>query len=156
MEMGRSVTWTDVLVYEKTLGTGFATSFMDYDDDGDLDIYVVNDQKKNPIGNVLWRNDGVGCEGWCWMDVSAETGADITLNGMGLAVGDYDNDSDLDFYFSNMGNPMVLLQNQGDSTFVDQAEAAGVDMGTGTSIVGWGHCASSITITMVGLTSIWQ
>jgi hypothetical protein len=59
---------------------------------------------------------------------------------MGLAVGDYDNDSDLDFYFSNMGNPMALLQNQGDGTFVDLAEAAGVDIGIGTSVVGWGTC----------------
>ena len=131
---------TDALVYEKTLGSGFAASFMDFDNDGDLDIYVVNDQKRNPIGNVLWRNDGAGCKGWCWTDVSAETGTDHTLYGMGLAVGDYDNDSDLDFFFSNMGNSMALLQNQGDSTFVDQAEAAGVDLRSGTNIAGWGTC----------------
>jgi len=34
---------------------------------------VVNDMLKNPIGNVLWRNDGEGCGGWCWMDASAST-----------------------------------------------------------------------------------
>ncbi len=60
---------TDLLVYPKLLGAGFTASFMDYDDDGDLDIYVVNDALMNPIGNVLWRNDGSDvdgiCGGWC-------------------------------------------------------------------------------------------
>jgi len=54
-------TFTDVsnlLVYEKLLGAGFAASFVDYDNDRDLDIYVINDEFQNPIGNVLFRNDG--------------------------------------------------------------------------------------------------
>ncbi len=132
--------FTDVsgsLVYEKLLGAGFAASFVDYDNDQDLDLYVVNDEVVNPIGNILWRNDGEGCGGWCWTDISAEAGANVVLSGMGLAVGDYDNDGDLDFYFSNMTNPMQLLQNQGDGTFVDVAKEAGVSVGP-TAIVGWG------------------
>ena len=56
---------------------------------------------------------------------------------MGLAVGDYDNDLDLDFYFSDMVNGMVLLQNQGDGSFDDVAEEAGVMVGP-SSAVGWG------------------
>jgi len=133
-------TFSDVshlLVYEKLLGAGFAASFIDYDDDLDMDIYVVNDALKNPIGNVLWRNDGPGCDGWCWADASNETGAGVIIEGMGLAVGDYDNDLDLDFYFSNMVNPMALLQNQGGRHFVDTAETAGVAVGP-SSAVGWG------------------
>ena len=55
----------------------------------------------------------------------------------GLAVGDYDNDLDLDFYFSDMVNGMVLLQNQGDGAFIDVAEEAGVVIGP-SSAVGWG------------------
>jgi hypothetical protein len=56
---------------------------------------------------------------------------------MGLAVGDYDNDLDLDFYFSNMVNPMALLQNEAGSQFSDIAEKVGVAVGP-SSAVGWG------------------
>ena len=67
---------TDMLEYEKLLGAGFTASFVDYDNDGDLDIYVVNDSFMNPpgLGNVLWRNDGPGCGGWCWVDAGEESG----------------------------------------------------------------------------------
>ena len=110
---------------------------MDYDDDRDLDIYVVNDKAINALGNVLWRNDGAGCGGWCFTDVSAASGADTVAHGMGLATGDYDNDGDLDFYFSNMVRSMFLLENDGDGGFVDVSERAGVAYHTGEA-VGWG------------------
>ncbi len=133
-------TFSDVstsLDYAKLLGAGFAASFLDYDNDGDVDIYVINDEFQNPIGNVLFRNDGPGCEEWCWQDVSAESGADVVLSGMGIAVADYDNDADLDIYFSNMLNAFSLLQNQNDGTFTDEAEVAGIHFGW-TNTVGWG------------------
>ena len=107
------------------------------DNDGDADIYVVNDQFKNMLGNILWRNDGAGCGLWCFSEVSIEAGARTFIHGMGLAVGDYDNDLDLDFYFSDMVNGMVLLQNQGDGAFIDVADEAGVVVGP-SSAVGWG------------------
>ena len=56
---------------------------------------------------------------------------------MGLAVGDYDADLDLDFYFSNMVNAMRLFQNEAGTHFVDQATQAGVAVGP-SSAVGWG------------------
>ncbi len=115
-------------------GAGFVASFTDYDNDGDLDIYLVNDEFVNPIGNKLWRNDGPGCQGWCFTQVAQEAGADSKLFGMGLAVGDYDNDGDQDFYFSNVG-PMELLNNQGDGTFQEVAEQAGVQF---PNAIGWG------------------
>ena len=127
---------THLLDYKLLLGSGFSASFTDYDNDGDSDIYVVNDQFKNMLGNILWRNDGPGCEGWCWTEVSIPAGARTFIHGMGLAVGDYDNDLDLDFYFSDMVNGMVLLQNQGDGTFDDVANKAGVVVGP-SSAVGW-------------------
>ena len=126
-----------LLDYDLLLGAGFSASFTDYDDDGDADIYVVNDQFKNMLGNMLWRNDGPGCGYWCWREVSIEAGARTFIHGMGLAVGDYDNDLDLDFYFSDMVNGMVLLQNQGDGSFDDVADEAGVVVGP-SSAVGWG------------------
>ena len=134
---GRFVDVTHLLDYDLLLGSGFTASFTDYDGDGDPDIYVVNDQFKNMLGNILWRNEGAGCGGWCWRDVSIEAGARTFIHGMGLAVGDYDNDLDLDFYFSDMVNGMVLLQNQGDGTFDDAAADAGVAVGP-SSAVGWG------------------
>ena len=129
-------TFTDVtlLLSHQTWGAGFIAGFVDFDDDGDLDIYLVNDEFLNPVGNALWRNDGAGCGGWCFADVSQAAGADQRVMGMGLAVGDPDNDLDFDFYFSNVG-PMTLLMNQGDGKFINKAEEAGVRL---SEAIGWG------------------
>ena len=127
---------SDLLDDTKLQGAAFAASFVDFDSDGDPDIYVVNDKAQHPIGNVMWRNDGAGCDGWCWSDASSETGSKILKHGMGLAVGDYDNDLDLDLYFSDMVEPMALLENLG-ARFHNATKAAGVGVGPG-SVVGWG------------------
>ena len=133
-------TFSDVshlLLHQKLLGAGFISGFADFDNDGDPDLYVVNDKLKNPIGNVLFRNDGPGCDGWCWTDISTASGADVVLHGMGLAVGDYDNDLDLDFFFTNMVEASALLSNQGDGTFTKQTEVAGLPV-VPSDQVGWG------------------
>ncbi|MEM7131539.1 MAG: CRTAC1 family protein [Chloroflexota bacterium] len=132
----------------QTVGGGFAATFLDYDNDGDPDLYLVNDKWIEPsIGNILWRNDGRGCGHWCFTDVSEESGADLLVFGMGIAVGDYDRDSDLDLYVSNISpgdpsevgevGPMVLLQNQGDGSFVDASPNAGLSLAD-TRAFGWG------------------
>jgi len=114
------------LLGSKVEGAGFIASFTDYDNDGDPDIYLINDEFINPIGNALWRNDGPGCDGWCFTEISARSNADTRLMGMGIATTDYDNDGDFDYYFSNAG-PMAFLQNQGDGTFLDVATHIGLD-----------------------------
>ena len=132
--------FTDVsglLGFEALLGAGSAVSWVDYDNDRDLDLYVVNDSSVNALGNVLWRNDGPGCGGWCFHNASEESGAGIITPGMGLATGDYDNDGDLDFYVSNMLAPMTLLENTGDGHFINAGARAGLDYATGEA-VGWG------------------
>jgi hypothetical protein len=123
------------LLGSTTRGAGFIGGWTDYDNDGDLDLYVVNDEMVNPIGNRLFRNDGPGCDGWCFTDVAEDTGAEVRVMGMGLAIDDFDGDGWFDLYFSNVGT-MRLLHNQGDGTFVEAAER------TGTAVdrkaIGWG------------------
>ena len=125
-------------------GAGFKPTFLDYDNDGDPDIYVVNDFGQENYTNVLWRNDGSdGKGGWKFTDVSTASGANLSIYGMGLAVGDYDNDSDLDFSISNIADS-VFLENQGDGTFVNVTERTGTGRGVvpGNGIIdrstGWG------------------
>ena len=124
-------------------GAGFQPAFVDYDNDGDLDIYVVNDFGDEITPNVLWRNDGRAASGesWVFTDVSAASGTDVAINGMGLALGDYDLDGFTDFYITNIDDA-VLLRNNGDGTFSERTRDAGVGRGRigipeGYS-VGWG------------------
>ncbi len=111
-------------------GAGFQAGWLDFDNDGDLDLYAVNDWGVNAQPNVLWRNDGPdGAGSWTFTDVSVASGANHAMHGMGLAVGDYDLDGHLDMYVTNIGNN-VLLRNAGDGlTFTDEAVDAGVAVG---------------------------
>jgi enediyne biosynthesis protein E4 len=111
---------------------GFAATWGDFDNDGDLDLYVVNDKL---FGNPMWRNDGPGCGGWCFTEISTLNGSNRPAWGMGIATADYDRDGDLDFYFSSIGE-MVLLRNDLASTgnYVEVTDAAGVNV----AATGWG------------------
>ena len=128
-------TFDDVtgLLGSSAYGLGFSVVFLDYDNDADLDIYVVNDKLD---GNRLWRNDGPGCGGWCFEDVSASSGAGFEMYSMGIAVGDFDADDDLDLVVSNIGPPVFLESKvaQGNPVFVDAAAAVGVDF----DAISWG------------------
>jgi hypothetical protein len=134
---------TEALEVEGTKGWGFVAGWLDYDDDSDLDLYLVNDVRGTRYlhPNVLLRNDGPGCGSWCFTDVSEPSGAGVRADGMGLAVGDYDNDLDLDLYFTNTGwahmpltGPAVLLRNEGDGTFSDVSRESWADV----DAVSWG------------------
>jgi hypothetical protein len=112
---------------EATLGAGFQAAWFDSDHDGDQDLYLANDfVGPTPRPNVLWRNDGPdGGGGWRFTDVSSASGTGYHLNSMGLALGDYDRDQDLDVAVSNIGNTH-LFRNGGAGTFQDVAPTAGV------------------------------
>ncbi len=122
-------------------GAGFQPGWADLDNDGDADLYIVNDWGPNAQPNVLWRNDGPGPDGgWRFTDISAESGADAAINGMGLAIGDYDLDGFLDMYITNIGNN-ILLRNRGSGlAFVNAAAEAGAGIGSigDTERVTWG------------------
>ena len=110
-------------------GAGFQPSWLDYDNDGDVDLYVVNDFGRALHANVLWRNDGPAPDGgWSFVDVSTGSGADVEIYGMSMSVGDYDHDGFFDIFITDIrGN--VLLRNDGNGrTFTDLAEDAGVNI----------------------------
>lgn len=111
--------------FMETLGSGAA--FFDYDADGDSDLYFVNGAPlpgyvaQEVPTNCLYRNNGDGT----FTDVTEESGVGDTGYGHGCAVGDYNNDGQLDLYVTNYGTNR-LYRNNGDGTFTDVAEIAGV------------------------------
>jgi hypothetical protein len=119
-------TFSDVTEYlgEDTNGAGFAATWFDYNGDNRLDLYLANDfVGVSPDHNHLWRNDGPGPDGWRFTDVSDETGTAFWMNTMGIAVGDVDQDGDLDMALSNI-TANKLVSNDGE-VFVDDV-AAGI------------------------------
>ena len=98
--------------------TGSGAALVDYDGDGDLDIYLVQSGGR---GNKLFRQDAKGA----FTDVTSEAGVGDTGYGMGVAVGDFDNDGDVDFYVTNDG-PDVLYRNLGNGRFEDATRELGI------------------------------
>jgi enediyne biosynthesis protein E4 len=108
-----------------SLGTGAA--LFDYDQDGDLDLYLVNgspivgvETKEGP-GSGLYRNQG----GFRFEDATEEAGVGYKGFGQGCAVADVDNDGFPDLYVTGVGEN-VLYRNRGDGTFEDVTDSAGV------------------------------
>ncbi len=116
--------------YGNLWGAGFQPGWLDFDNDGDPDLYVVNDFGRDAQPNVLWRNDGPReGGGWRFEDISRDSRADVAMFGMGLAVGDYNLDGHFDLYVTNIEDN-VLLKNNGDGiAFTEAAADAEVGMG---------------------------
>jgi hypothetical protein len=113
----------DKLMVE-TFGSGVA--WIDYDNDGFLDLYFVNGaavaRGTASPGNALYRNNRDGT----FTDVTQRTGvAGKGRYGTGVAVADYDNDGFLDLYVTNLG-PNILYRNHRDGSFSDATAEAGV------------------------------
>lgn len=104
-------------------------NWVDYDNDGDKDIYVTSDTN----GNVLWENDGY----FNFTDITVASGlpTDI-LKTFGSSWGDINNDGYLDVFISNRNNDdsytNLLYKNNGDGTFSDITVSAGVDKSSNT------------------------
>ena len=112
-------------------GAGFQPRWVDFDNDGDPDLYVVNDFGEDIQPNVLWRNDGPGEDGsWIFTDISSASGANLAMFGMGIATADINNDGYFDFFVTNIGDNRLLISNSDGASFEDAAAEAGVAVGT--------------------------
>ena len=108
---------------------GSGAGFADIDNDGDIDLYIVNipgpftqdGEGHKGNANALYRNNGDGT----FTDITHTAGVGHQGYGMGCVFADYDGDADLDLYLTNYGEN-VLYRNNGDTTFSDVTEAAGV------------------------------
>ena len=122
----------------ETPGSGVA--LLDYDNDGWLDIYLLNGStfdalrgKETPPRAMLLHNNRDGT----FTDVTEKAGVANERWGFGVAVGDYDNDGWPDIYVSNFGRNR-LYHNNHDGTFTDVAEKAGVTLGGWSTGATWG------------------
>ena len=120
----------------EAIGPGCA--FLDYDNDGWVDIYLVNSgasdffQPSNPIRNALYRNNRDGT----FTDVTEGAGVAGGTFGMGVAVGDYDNDGWPDLFVTAYGK-CSLYRNNRDGTFTDVTRKAGLETPGWTTSAVW-------------------
>ncbi len=100
---------------------GRGTAIFDYNNDGYLDVMIAAAHG----GANLYRNNGDGT----FTDVSIESGIDRCINGFAVTAGDYDNDGNTDLFVTRLGfygGEGTLFHNNGDGTFTDVTEKAGV------------------------------
>ncbi len=119
---------------------GSGVALLDYDNDGWLDIYLLNGStfaalkgKEAPPRAMLLHNNHDGT----FTDVTDRAGVANERWGFGVAVGDYDNDGWPDIYVSNFGKNR-LYHNNHDGTFTDVGEKAGVTLGGWSTGATWG------------------
>ena len=116
--------------------SGPGCAFLDFDNDGWMDIYLVNSGKcdfftpNQPLRNALYKNNRDGT----FTDVTEKAGVSGGGYGQGVAVGDYDGDGFPDLYVTQYGRS-ILYHNNGDGTFTDVTEKAGV------AAAGWSSSA---------------
>ena len=112
----------------ETISAGLA--LFDYDGDGLIDIYFLNGaplpgtKSTQPPRNALYRNIG----DFRFTEVTEQAGVGDVGYGLGVAVGDFDNDGDQDLYLNNFG-PNVFYRNNGDGTFTDVSQLTGTAVG---------------------------
>jgi enediyne biosynthesis protein E4 len=128
--------------YPEIMAPGVA--LLDYDNDGDLDVYVTQGQwlgppptdalqRPTPLKDRLFRNDLVvnadGTRTLHFTDVTEQSHINLQLYGMGVAVGDFNNDGFVDIYRTGLSGA-VLLRNNGDGTFTDVTKTSGATAGS--------------------------
>ncbi len=124
-----NATWrtTRALMFPMKANGTPGVALLDFDDDGDLDIYVTNGPG---APNSLYSNQLVESGALSFVDVAAAAGVMATMqDGSGVCFGDIDNDGDLDLYVLSLGAPHRLFENRlaqtGSATFADITAASG-------------------------------
>lgn len=133
-------TFTDVSI-EAGIETGgfntFCSSFFDYDNDGDVDIYLANNSCV--YQNIMYQNNGDGT----FTNASEISNSNLEILAMSTTIDDYDEDGDLDIYITNIANTCTnetstvgsaFLSNNGDATFTEIASTNG----TSFDGISWG------------------
>lgn len=121
------------------MGSGVA--LFDYDNDGDLDVYLVQGRWLGdeasappppaaalPLRDRLYRNELIESGTLRFTDVTTESRIASAAYGMGVAAGDFDGDGWVDLYVTRLGDNL-LLRNLGDGTFADVTAASGTEVG---------------------------
>jgi hypothetical protein len=104
---------------------GSGVCLLDYDNDGDLDIYFTQGaplpgwKGTQPLTNRLYQNNNGQ-----WIDVTDEAGVEDSSYSIGCACGDVDNDGDTDLYVTNFGSDVFYINN-GDGTFLNRTRSSG-------------------------------
>jgi hypothetical protein len=137
---------------------GGGGAFLDYNRDGRLDIYLINSgchpfsRDCTPARNALYRQEKNGT----FTEVAAEAGVASGAYGMGVAVGDTNNDGFPDLYVTNAG-PNQLFRNNGDGTFSDVTAASGTgDPHWGTSAAFFDYDRDGLLDLYVGNYLTWD
>jgi tetratricopeptide (TPR) repeat protein len=136
-----------------TMGGG--VGLIDFDDDGWLDIYLVNgcpvpwNLRDQPRPNRLYRNQGDGT----FRDVTDAAGVAGRGYGMGCAVGDYDGDGYDDLFVTGL-DQTILYRNRGDGTFEDVTARAGVASDRWTTAAGFGDLDGDGHLDLVVITYV--
>lgn len=117
-------------------GNTLAVTSTDYDMDFDCDIYVANDFGASTVPNCFYNNNLANNSFNC---LPNGNGSDIGIFSMGIAIGDFDEDLDLDYYITNIGSN-ALLKNNFNNTFINAAQTSGTMDTQIDSLfsVGWG------------------
>ncbi|MEO0971588.1 MAG: CRTAC1 family protein [Pseudomonadota bacterium] len=126
-------------------GCELAATWTDYDNDGDIDLLVINDFgaiRSTP--NRLFRNEGSdGQGGWIFTDISEAAQIDYAQAGMGIAIADFNRDGFFDYYSSDVGENEFAVAD-GDGTFTESAgtldiQSSDVEIYRGLGMVSWGN-----------------
>ncbi len=113
---------------ENGVQASFCSSFFDFDNDGDLDIYVAND--RSLYQNAMYMNMG----NMSFVDVSVPTTTNLAVFAMSTAIGDYNNDQEFDIFITDIGNSHLLENQIGTNLF----ENVSIATNTRINAINWG------------------
>lgn len=119
------------------MGIGLGAAFTDFDNDHDVDIYVANDFAQWLKSSTMYRNNYPANN---FTDIGGPGSINSKMFGMGVAIGDYDGDGDLDYYETNIGRNK-LYRNNGNGAFADATTVTGTEdawVSPNRAATGWG------------------